>query len=81
MSHSSTASKVISLDAGLRMDGIPALDLWAVVIEVSPSSKNTRQAVRDHCRKEKVDDQVSRSRHHAEVDLEPEARDQARFHV
>ena len=27
-------SEVISLDAGLRMDGIPALDLWDVVIEV-----------------------------------------------
>ena len=28
VSHSSTESEVISLDAGLRMDGIPALDLW-----------------------------------------------------
>ena len=42
----------------LRMDGIPALDLWDVVIGVLHSSKNTHQAVRDHCRKEKVDDQV-----------------------
>ena len=32
--HSSTESEVISLDAGLRMDGILALDLWVVVIEV-----------------------------------------------
>ena len=29
------------------MDGIPALDLWAVVIEVFHSSKNTYQAVRE----------------------------------
>ena len=28
VSHSSTEAEVISLDAGLRMDGIPALDLW-----------------------------------------------------
>ena len=27
VSHSSTESEIISLDAGLRMDGIPALDL------------------------------------------------------
>ena len=61
-SHSSTESEVISLDAGLRMDGILALDLWDVVIEVLHSSKNTHQAVRDHCPKGKNDDQVQRSR-------------------
>ena len=32
--HSSAEAEVISLDAGLRMDGIPALDLWELVIEV-----------------------------------------------
>ena len=59
-SRSFTESEVISLDAGLRMDGIPALDLWDVVIEMLHSSKNTHQALRDHCRREKVDDQVPR---------------------
>ena len=34
MSHSSTESEIISLDAGLRMNGLPALDLWDLVIEV-----------------------------------------------
>ena len=34
VSHSCTESELISLDAGLRMDGIPALDLWDLVIEV-----------------------------------------------
>ena len=34
VSHSSTESDIISLDAGLRMDGSPALDLWDSVIEV-----------------------------------------------
>ena len=41
MSHISTESEVISLDAGLRMDGIPALDPWDVVIEVLHSSTHT----------------------------------------
>ena len=34
VSHSSTEAEVISLDAGLRMDGIPALGLGDVVFEV-----------------------------------------------
>ena len=34
VSHSSTESEIISLDAGLRMDGLLALDLWDLVIEV-----------------------------------------------
>ena len=35
VSHSSTESEIISLDAGLRIDGLLALDLWDVVMEVS----------------------------------------------
>ena len=38
VSQSSTESEVISSDAGLRMDGIPALDLWDLVHEVLHSS-------------------------------------------
>ena len=34
VSHSSTEAGIISLDAGLRMDGITALTLWDLVIEV-----------------------------------------------
>ena len=34
VSHSSTESEIISLDAGLRLDGIPALDLWDLIIAV-----------------------------------------------
>ena len=34
VSHISTESVIISLDAGLRMDGSLALDLWDFVIEV-----------------------------------------------
>ena len=31
-SHSSAESEIISLDAGLRMDGLLALDLWNMLI-------------------------------------------------
>ena len=40
VSHSSTETAVISLDAGLRMDGIPALTLWDSLIEVFNSVPN-----------------------------------------
>ena len=58
VSHSSTESEVVFSGAGLRMDGVPPLDLWDVATEVLHSSKNTHQAVGDRCWKEKVDDQV-----------------------
>ena len=34
VSHSSTESEIISLDAGLRSDGIHALDLWDLIVSV-----------------------------------------------
>ena len=34
VSHSSTESEIISLDAGLGLDGIPALDLWDLIVWV-----------------------------------------------
>ena len=34
VSHRSAESQIISLDSGLRMDGLLALDLWDMVIEV-----------------------------------------------
>ena len=40
VSHSSTESEIISLDAGLRLDGIPALDLWDLIVA---SLGNTNQ--------------------------------------
>ena len=43
VSHSSTESEIISLDAGLRMDWLPALDLWDIVIEVPRSTNNNVQ--------------------------------------
>ena len=41
VSHGCTESEVISLDAGLRMDRLPAVALWDVVIEVLYPSKST----------------------------------------
>ena len=38
VSHSSTEAEIISLDAGLRMDGIPALTLWDLVNEIFHSA-------------------------------------------
>ena len=32
VSHSSTESEIISLDAGLRLDGLLALDLWDLIV-------------------------------------------------
>ena len=34
VSHRSTESEIISLDAGLRLDGLPALDLWDLIVSV-----------------------------------------------
>ena len=35
VSHSSVEAEVMSLDAGLRLGGIPALSLWCILIYVS----------------------------------------------
>ena len=41
VSHSSTESEIISLDAGLRLDGLPALDLWDLIVSVFGSMTQT----------------------------------------
>ena len=45
VSHSSTESEIISLDAGSRLDGIPALDLWDLIVAVLG---NTIQSQKEH---------------------------------
>ena len=50
VSHSSTEAEIISLDAGLRIDGIPALDLWDLVTEVFHSSPNQLNITKDQVR-------------------------------
>ena len=34
VSHSSTESEIVSLDTGLRLDGLPALELWDLIVSV-----------------------------------------------
>ena len=43
VSHGSAESEIISLDAGLRMDGLLALDLWDIVIEILQTTKDNIQ--------------------------------------
>ena len=43
VSHSSTESEIISLDAGLRLDGIPALDIWDLIVAVLGNTNQNRK--------------------------------------
>ena len=43
VSHSSTESEIISLDAGLRLDGISALDLWDLIVFVLGNTIQTHE--------------------------------------
>ena len=47
VSHSSTESEIISLDAGLRMDGIPALDSWDLIVTVLHENTHQNDQVRE----------------------------------
>ena len=50
VSHSSTESEIISLDAGLRLDGIPALDLWDLIVAIlHGNTYQSNQERRDPC--------------------------------
>ena len=41
ISHSSTEAEIIALDTGLRMEGIPLVSLWELVIDMfAPEKKN-----------------------------------------
>ena len=43
VSYSSTESEIISLDAGLRLEGIPALDLWDLIVSVLGNTIQTKE--------------------------------------
>ena len=45
VSHSSAESDIISLDAGLRLDGILARDLWDLIVTVLHGNTNQRKLV------------------------------------
>ena len=42
VSHSSTESEIISLDTGLRLDGLPALKLWDLIVSVLGNTTQNR---------------------------------------
>ena len=44
------SAEIISLDAGLRMDGIPALTLWDLVIEVFHAVPNKIEQPKEELR-------------------------------
>ena len=46
-SHSSTESDITSLDAGLSLDGIPALHLWDLIVSVFGNTTQNRVERRD----------------------------------
>ena len=46
VSHRSTEAEIISLDAGLRMGGIPTLSLWDLVIDVFHSEPISNRQVK-----------------------------------
>ena len=46
VSHSSTESEIITLDAGLRLDGIPALE-WDLIVAVLGNTKQSHKERRD----------------------------------
>ena len=55
VSHRSTESEIISLDTGLRLDGLPALELWDLIVSVlgnvprvSGGSGNHQKPTRRH---------------------------------
>ena len=50
VSHSSTESEIISLDSGLRLDGVPALHLWDLIVAVlHGNTYQSNQERRDPC--------------------------------
>ena len=46
VSHSSTESEIISLDAGLRLDDIPALVLWDLIVLVLGNTNQNHDRTR-----------------------------------
>ena len=43
VSHSSTESEIISLDAGMRLDGLLALELWDLIVFVLGNMTQTTE--------------------------------------
>ena len=48
VSHISTESEIISLDTGLRLDGLPALELWDLIVSVFGNTIQTHDRTGQH---------------------------------
>ena len=59
MSHSSTEAEIVSLDAGLRMDGLLALDPWDLVIEVLGTTQRVPKPTQAYTRETGVKTQIT----------------------
>ena len=72
VSHSSTESEIISLDTGLRLDGLPALELWDLIVSVLGNvprvSDSTGKPVTDANKREKSQSRIDVIR---DIDLVP----------
>ena len=60
VSHSSTEPDIISLDTGLRLDGLPALELWYLIVSVLGNISR----VSDRSGKPESDDHKHHKSHH-----------------
>ena len=72
VSHSSTESGIISLDTGLRLDGLPALELWDLIVSVLGNvprvSDSTGKPVTDVDKRQKSQSRIDVIR---DIDLVP----------
>ena len=75
VSHSSTESEVISLDAGLRLGGIPALDLWDLIVAVLHGNTYLNDQERGDPCTNLVRKESQQSRNHDEFGLAMQRKD------
>ena len=62
VSHSSTESEIISLDTGLRLDGLPAVELWDLILFLSLENIS-REKISDRSVKPESDDHKHHKSH------------------
>ena len=67
VSHSLTEAETVSLDAGIRIDGIPALDLWDLVFEVLHSPSNQAETSKENVQGNLLNDTASRKQTNSHV--------------
>ena len=70
VSHSSTESEIIFLDAGVRMDGIPALDLWNLAVEGLHSFSNQPEKSNYNVQRNLLHDKTSKNKPRTKLRLQ-----------